>query len=519
MTFRPNSVLKTLAIIALCAGLAILDAKAGAEVKLPAVIGSHMVLQRDMPVPIWGTAAPNEKVTVKFRDQEKSALAGADGKWMLKLDPLKVGGPDKMTIGGVTLEDVLVGEVWVGSGQSNMDMLVGSYTKNDPALEKIAAGTYPKLRLISKGWKGWTEATPENNTRMSAMLFAFGQPLQKELDIPVGLLVGAVGGTPSGNWLSEESYRSDAACQEMVKKFAATYDFEKAKAKYEKDLTKWKEDEAAAKKDGKKPPRAPEAPVKAGECSRGKVGNLYEAHIRPFMPFGMKGVLWDQGEGGTAITGVDQYTLMGALIRGWRKEWRQGDFPFIYIQKPSGDGCAWDPNDALTSNASKFASLPGKVPGDGQYRENHIKIMSYPNTTMVISTDLGSGTHPTLKSSYGVRACRVAMGTVYGKKIEYYGPLYASQKIEGNKIRISFTHAGQGLAFKGGDKLQGFAIAGEDKNFQWADAAIDGDSIVVSSDKIAKPVAVRYGWSSKHPWANLFNKDGLPAPAFRTDQW
>jgi sialate O-acetylesterase len=234
-------------------------------------------------------------------------------------------------------------------------------------------------------------------------------------------------------------------------------------------------------------------------------------------------VLWDQGESGTAIQSVDQFTLMGALIRGWRNEWGQGDFPFLYVQKPSGGGCAWDLDDPTTKQASKFAPLPKAVPptSAGLYRELHIRIMNHPNTAMVIATDLGSGIHPVNKSGYGDRACRVALGMVYGKKIEYYGPLYASNKIEGDKVIVKFTHTGQGLAFKHGQKLQGFAIAGEDKQFRWADAVIEGegDTVIVSSAEVKKPLAVRYAWNGDHPWANLFNKDGLPALTFRTDDW
>jgi len=507
-------------------GLAILVASVQAEVALPQVLGSHMVLQREMAALIWGTAAPGEKVTVKFRGQEKSAVADKDGKWLVKLDPLQAGGPDVLTVAGtntLTLDDVLVGEVWVGSGQSNMAGAVAGYAKNDEVLAKmVAAAPYPKLRLL-KSRGTWQEATPEAINGFSAILFAFGQPLQKELGVPVGLMVGAVGGTPSGYWLSEEAYASDAACKEVVAKFAATNSPEAAQKKYEQDLARWEKAVAdakqAAKQAGAKAPRKPDPPQKPGEC-RAKIGNLYEAHIRPFIPFAMRGVLWDQGESGTAITGVDQYTLMGALIRGWRKEWGQGDFPFIYIQKPSGGGCAWDPEDSVTKFGEKFEPLPAAAPAtaEGLYIETHVRIMQYPNTGMATSTDLGPNTHPTCKSGYGARACRVALGMVYGKKVEIYGPVYASHKVEGSKVRIAFTHVGQGLAFRHGEKLQGFAVAGEDKVFQWADAAIDGNTVVVSCDKVAKPVAVRYGWG-KHPWANLFNKDGLPALTFRTDAW
>lgn len=496
---------------------------AAADVKLPPVISSHMVLQREMPVPIWGTAAPGEKVTVKFRDQQQTATADDKGKWMVKLTPLTTGGPDVMTVVGkneLKLEDVLVGEVWVGSGQSNMDMGVSSYVKGDEVLAKLGAGTYPKLRLIRAGNASWNQATPENIQKHSALLFSFGLPLQKALDVPVGIMVGAVGGTPSGYWLSEETLAADAAVKLVIDQAKSTYNEEAAKKKYEADLAAWTKADAEAKAKGAKSPRKPDLPLKPGDC-RGKVGNLYESKIRPFQPYAIRGVLWDQGESGTAIQNLDQYTLMGALIRGWRKEWNQGDFPWIYIQKPSGGGCAWDYADPITNKAEKFTALPAQVPATntGAYRENHVKIMSYPKTAMAIATDLGQGIHPSNKSGYGERACRVALGFVYGKPVEYYGPVYASHEAEGNKVRVKFTHVGQGLAFKNGDKLQGFAIAGEDKKFYWADATIDGETVVLACKDVAKPVAVRYAWSQSHPWANLFNKDGLPAISFRTDSW
>jgi sialate O-acetylesterase len=231
-------------------------------------------------------------------------------------------------------------------------------------------------------------------------------------------------------------------------------------------------------------------------------------------------VLWDQGEDGTGLPLVDQYTLMGALIRGWRKDWAQGDFPFIYIQKSNGGGCAWDTKNPVTRNAKPFEPLPAYVDKvSGSNVENHIRIMRYPNTAMAISSDLEPGNHPTNKSGYGHRASDVALGMVYGRKIEYYGPTYDSHVVEGNKLRIRFNHVGQGLAIRHGDKLQGFAVAGADKVFHWADASIDGETVVVSNEKVSQPVAVRYAWSGRRAWANLFNKDGLPALSFRTDQW
>ncbi len=499
-----------------------LAALARADVKLPPVFSEHMVLQRDIVLPVWGTASPDEEVTVAIAGQTKTTKADAQGKWRVKLDALKVGDPLTLTVKGkntITLNDVLVGEVWVGSGQSNMDGRVGGYSKGDEVLAGLATKTFPQIRHInSRGV--WQLATPQNSGGFGALLYPFGIRLHEELKVPVGLMLGAVGGTPSGYWLSEEMYQSDAACKEVVAQFAKTYQFEALLKKYPEELAAWEKATEAARKDNKPAPRKPAPPGKAGETSTGaKIGNLFEANIRGFVGYGIRGVLWDQGESGTAIVGVDQYTLMGALIRGWRKDWAQGEFPFLYIQKPSGNGCAWDTANPVTKNASAFAPLPAVVPTDGGYREVHIRIQRYPNTALVTASDLGSGIHPTNKSGYGARASQVALGMVYGQKVETQGPLFASHAIEGGKVRLKFTHVGQGLSARHSEKLQGFAIAGEDKKFVWADAVIEGDSVIVSSATVAKPAAVRYAWANAFPWANLFNKDGLPAQTFRTDDW
>jgi len=507
-------------LVAAC--LALCATAARADVKLPPVISDHMVLQRDVAAPIWGNAAPGERITVAIAGQTLTTTADAQGHWLVRLAPLKVAEGLTLTVKGkntITIRDVLVGEVWLGSGQSNMDMHVPSYTNNDAVLAQAAAATYPKLRLLHRGRAGWEEAVPTNNFQFSALLFSFGFQLQQKLGVPVGLMVGAVGGTPSGYWLTEDMLHSDAACRAQAAEFAKTYDLDAAMKKYEQELAAWKVADEKAKKEKTRGPRAPTKPTKAGE-SAGRIGGLYLAHVQPYSPYAIRGVLWDQGESGTAITGVDQFNLMGALIKGWRKDFGQ-DFPFLYVQKTSGGGTAWDLDNPTTKNASQFSPLPAQVPGDnfGLYRELHIKIQQHPKTAMVTSTDLGSGTHPTNKAAYGERAVRVALGFVYGQPVEISGPLYASHAVEGDKVRIKFTHVGQGLSARHSDKLQGFMLAGADKKFHWADAVIDGNSVLVSSAAVAQPVAVRYAWSSNAPWANLFNKDGLPAQTFRTDDW
>lgn len=496
-------------------------AAAMAELNFPAVISSHMVLQREMPVPIWGTSAPGEKVTVTFRDQTKETVADATGKWLVRLGPLKAGGPDSMTINSKKLEDVLVGEVWVGSGQSNMQGEIIRYIKNDPVLDAAASGApYPKIRFIS--WRiGWSIVEQDKFNYLSAQLFYFAIRLQKELDVPIGLIMGAQDGQPSSAFISEEAFRSDKECKALVDTLLSTYSAEKEKAAFDRDYADWEKAVAHAKDTpGFRPPQKPVLnTVKPGESASGKIGVNYEVMIRAFQPFAIRGVLWDQGEAGTGIRDIDQITMMGALIRSWRKDWGLGDFPFIYVQKPNGGGCAWDENNPVNNGAMKFAPLPATVPNDGEYVETHIRIMKHPNTAMAITSDLQIGIHPPNKSGYATRDADVAMSMVYGKKAEYYGPIYQSHSIEGDKILIKFTHVGQGLAVPAGQKLRGFAVAGEDKVFHWADAKIEGDTIVVSSSAVPKPAAVRYAWSGKRAWASLFNKNGLPALSFRTDDW
>lgn len=525
-----------------------------AAITLPRVFGDHMVLQRDMPVPIWGTAEPGEQVTVTFRDQTKTATADAQGKWRLALDPLTAGGPHTLSVGTTVLKNVLVGEVWLGSGQSNMAILV-KQNPRDKELVQLAARGNDRIRMLrQEPDAGWEQSTPETNQTFSAHLFAFGCRLQEQLGVPVGLIVGAVGATPSGSWVTQDMLTADADVQALIKQMAAVYDRDAYERAFESERKQWMAkkaaDDEAARQAGTKPPRAGPSPIRPAVAvgalhGGGQLGDLFEKHIRPHVGCAIRGVLWDQGESGTRIAGVDQATLMPALIKGWRAAWDQ-DFPFLYVQKPSGGGTAWDLEDPMHGAASKFAPQPAPVspqfnpelswtefrcrPRNNEreiWEKNtpefsydlHLKIMTTPGTYMVTSTDLGEGNHPLLKSAYGRRGADVALGAVYGKGNEIYGPLYAGHQVEGSNVRVRFTHVGQGLAARHADRLQGFVIAGADKQFHWADAKIDGDTVVVSCSSVPTPVAVRYAWAPHFPWANLFNKDGLPAQPFRTDDW
>ncbi len=509
-------------VLGICFALA-----ARAEVKLARVFSDHMVLQRDMAVPVFGTAEAGQKVTVVFRQQKHAAVADAEGRWRVALDPLKAGGPDTLTVSGsntVEIQDVLVGEVWVGSGQSNMAGGAGRYAKGDETLAKwIADGPYERIRLLrSKGPGAWEVATPESIGPFSALLFSFGRELHVALDVPVGLMVGAVGGTPSGRWIPPEAFFASEECERLYNEGVVADPYEKRVKRYEAKLAMWEKAAAKAKEAGRKPPRKPGRPAPPPPFKELKPGGLFDAHIRRFVGYGIRGVLWDQGESGTMFPEIDQYTMLGALIAGWRDLWGQGAFPWIYVQKPSGGGCAWDGGSSPTTRkANRFVALPAQInPKDnGLYRELHTRIMRHPDTAMAIARDLGSGVHPSNKSGYGTRAARVARGMVYAQDVVYCGPLYDSHTVEGATVRVRFTHTGKGLATPDDAKLQGFSIAGSDKVFRWGEAAIDGDTVVVSCPDVASPVAVRYAWARSAPWANLFNRDGLPALAFRTDKW
>lgn len=517
MKLLPSFLTPGLTFIALVSG-----GDAFANITLPPVLDSHMVLQREIPVPIWGDADPGEKVTVSFRDQKKSTTATADGKWSVKLDPLTLGEPAELTIVGkntLKLTDVLVGEVWVGSGQSNIDSPIQAYVAKDPVLKAAAAEKHPTLRVFRSARNmQWQPFEPNRGRGFSAHLFYFGVKLQQELNVPVGLIEAAFAGSPSAPFISAEAFKSDPEIQKEAAASNAKEPFEGRMKKYEEAHAKWTEAIAIAKAAGKPTDKIkePREPVPYGQQ---KTGDRYEKYIRPVIPFAIRGVLWDQGEGGST-GGNSQPVVMGALIRSWRKDWNQGEFPWLYVKKPSGGGCALDLENPVNRGADAFAPLPAKPPAGSYHTKLHHEgyaIAKNPNTFLVNTTDLAPGIHPANKSGYGTRSATVALGAVYKQPVEYYGPVFESVKVEGDKLRISYTHVGKGLVVPEGQQLQGFLIAGENKQFQWADAVIDGDTVVLSSAKVPNPTAARYAWTWPLAWANLFNKDGLPAFTFHAE--
>jgi sialate O-acetylesterase len=503
-------------IVALVATMVFVAGMARAEVIVDPMFSDNMVLQREMKVPVWGTAAAGENVTVTFRGQTVSDSAGTDGKWMLHLDPLKVGDASELTVKGsneLVFKNVVVGEVWVASGQSNMAIEAKKWVRLDLVLKEWVNESIPDIRLYTK--QGWKSACPLVNNEFSGLGYAFAYSLYKELKIPVGIMAGAKSGRPSGMFLSPEM--ALASPDPDFKKFAEWYttvpknEVQKVKVDTRNEHQEWNQ----RRKKAQKAHQVMFDPPPQALC---ELGYFYDRLVKPFAPYGIRGVLWDQGESRTAIPDINQYVTMQALIAGWRNAWGQGDFPFLHIQKPSGGGLAWDPKNPVNKGCGKIIDESKVAPlksRDMGHPLGHIRMGTLKNAPLVTSSDLAPAVHPFNKSGYATRSVRVALGDVYGREIETCGPVYKSHKIEGNRIRISYDHVGTGLAWKHGKKLQGFEISGVDGKWQWADAKIDGDTVVLSSGQVKKPVKARYAFRfGKINFANLFNKDGLPALMF-----
>lgn len=484
---------------------------ANAAVKLPALFSDHLVLQRDAKVPVWGWAAPGEEVTVTIAGERRTANAGADGRWRVQFENLKAGGPCELLAKGaneVVVKDVLVGEVWLGSGQSNMAMTVNR--AKDFEAEKAAA-TIPEIRMFtvtsgaapapqSECTGRWLVCSPDTVAAFSATAFFFGREIHRELKVPVGLINSSVGGTPIESWISPEAQH---ASPELKPFFEARKQAEKAldptalKAKYARDLAAWTENVRKAKAAGKTPPRRPRDPV-AQLARKGDVGGLFNGKIAPLVPYAIRGVIWYQGEansnGSKALFYDEQLSL---LVTDWRARWGQ-ELPIAWVQLPN------------------FIK-----PGEGwcAVREAELKSLRLPKTGMAITVDIGDpkNIHPANKQDVGRRLARWALGAVYGAKGETCGPLPAGHEVKGGEIFLKFSHADGGLMARNGD-LKGFAVAGEDKQWKPALARIEGSSVVVSSKEVPHPVAARYAWQP-NPECNLYNAARLPASPFRTDDW
>jgi len=491
--------------------------RAEADVRLPSIVGSNMILQRHMTLPIWGWADKGEKVTVRIAGQTKSTAAGPDGRWRVTLDPLKTGGkPLTMTVAGknqLTLTNVLVGEVWFCSGQSNMQFALRS--ANDSQAE-IAAAKYPKIRLISVPVRGtqepqsdfkgrWAACTPQTAARFSAVGYFFGRRLHQELKVPIGLIHCSWGGSACEAWVRRSVLESDPQFKPLLdrwKRVVATYDPVKLQARYKQQMAAWKQRAAAAKKAGRKLPRRPRRP-RNPLIGQHRPANLYNGMLLSVMPYAIRGAIWYQGES-NAGRAYQYRSLFPTMIRNWRDDWKQGDFPFYFVQLANFLAVKPDPGESTWAELREAQSMTLKLPNTGQ--------------AVIIDIGAARNIHPKNKQDVGKRLALIALAKDYGKEVVYSGPTYKSKTITDGKVVLSFDRPAGGLVVRGGGALKGFAVAGADRRFIWAEAKIVGDTIEVSSAQIAQPVAVRYAWAN-NPVCNLYNKAGLPASPFRTDTW
>ena len=450
--------------------------------------------------------------TVSLHGQSGSAIPGTDGKWMLRLSKLEAGGPYEMTVAGknsITIRDVLVGEVWLGSGQSNMAFTVSKKRASYAGLinedQEIAAANYPKIRMFTgkptktyepqSSIEGeWLVCSPETAPGFSAVGYLFARDLQKELNGPVGIILEAFGASTAESWIRRETMAADPQLKPMLKEFDAAVQFYRANP------------QAPA---GQAPPTPQTINARPGQKPAKQRDPVQDQHqptvlfngmINPVIPYAMRGAIWYQGE---SVVGGHEGVLLyphvqNTLVKDWRKLWGEGDFPFYVVQ---------------------LAAL-GNISNNPSVREGQAAVLTLPNTGMAVTIDIGDpkDVHPHNKEPFGDRLARIALANVYGRQIEFSGPVYRSMKVDGNAIELTFSHLGGGLVPKDGP-LKWFQIAGADQKFVDADAKIKGKTVVVSSAEVSVPVAVRYAWDNYPEGCNLYNAAGLPAAPFRTDAW
>jgi sialate O-acetylesterase len=493
------------------ASLALISS-AQSEITLFPLFSDHAVLQSGKPVPVWGAGSPGEEVSITIAGQTKSTKAGDDAKWMLKLDALEASpAPTTLVAKGsntITVNDVLIGEVWLGSGQSNMAMTVNR--ANDYEKEQAAA-KLPQIRMFTTDRtvenpsaetkkNVWVVCSPDTVGSFSATAYFFGREIHRELKLPVGLINSSVGGTPIDSWIAADKQKSSPELAPMfaaLQKDAAAADPAALQAAYEKQLAAWPEAVKKARAEGKKAPRKPQDPAALRE-KKSNLGNLFDGKIAPLVPYALRGVLWYQGEANSTPVKASYYQYhLPLLVTDWRARWGE-ELPFAWVQLPN------------------FSSPRGE--GWCLVREGMLKTLKLPKTGMAITLDIGmeKDIHPKNKQDVGRRLAAWALGTVYGKDVETSGPLLAKYEVKDGSIVLSFTHA-SGLTAMGGE-LKEFVIAGEDKQWHPAKAHLEDGKVIVSSDAVPQPVAARYAWKD-YPEATLFNSAGLPATQFRTDDW
>jgi len=535
--------------------LLVLPAPLKAEVRMPAIFGDHMVLQEKAKLPIWGWASAGEKITVIFEGQKQATIAAADGNWRIDLEPVNANGDaGTLTVNGndntLVFTDVLVGDVWIASGQSNMEFGLQTDSRGK---EAIANAKDSGIRFFFVPWATalqpqtnigsiippsplngkWIVCSPETMSAnwgwhgFSAVGYYFAQEIRQATGHPIGMIATYKGGTPAQAWTSIPGLEKDAALahyvaahQTIMNNLAdAKAAYPKLYSEYQSATKTWNTSVEKAKVAGETVPAqsAPKAPIPP-DGGYGAPANLFNGMVSPLIPYAIKGVIWYQGESnGNNIQEASEYaTLFPALIQDWRDEWGQGNFPFVFVQLPNINGMA-------------------KVPSEGRWpwvREAQLKALSLPDTGMAVTIDIGEAgnLHPPDKIYVGQRLALAARHVAYGEDVVYSGPIFDSMTVQGNKIRLKFSHVTGGLkigtppptaagkTISVSPELSGFGIAGADQKFVWAKASIEGDTVVVYNDKVQQPLAVRYDWG-QNPSGNLYNKEGLPASPFRTDGW
>jgi len=486
-----------------------------AELKLPAIIGDHMVLQQKLANPIWGWDTPGTKVTVTFAGQSHAATAGADGRWTVKLSAVAANAtPQTLAISGTSkreIKDVLVGEVWMCSGQSNMQWsLAQTYTGDIEG----ARAKRPNIRIVSvpqvgtqelkTDFKGqWEVATPENVKAFSAIGYLYGRTLHDVLEVPIGLIDNAWGGSAAQAWIRRETIAKDSRFKllmdETVKR-ENDLQSEKGKADFAAAQAKWKDDSEKTKAAKKTVPPAPPQWL----SGNARPGNIFAGVVNSTLGYGIKGVIWYQGES-NAGRAHEHAELFPFLIEQWRKEQGQGDFSFYWVQLADFKAEKTTPGD------SDWAEL----------RETQTKTLRLPNTGQAVIIDIGEGRdiHPRNKYDVATRLVRWALVNDYGMKFPYRSPEFKSLALAGNKATVTIDCFGSSLRTFDVNEPRGFAVCGADRQWHWATGrVIAPDKVEVSSDQVAAPIAVRYAWAD-NPVCNLFSADGLPVTPFRTDSF
>ncbi len=497
------------------------------DLQLNPLFSDHGVLQQELPVPVWGNAKPGKEVTVVFGSQTVSSKSSKEGDWMVVLAPLTASAePAEMTVTSeketITLKDILVGEVWVGSGQSNMAMAVKN-TLDGEAMEAQALGKrFEQIRLFKVPVEGadvrmrkvesdWVLPTAQNVASFSATAFYFARKLSDDRSVPVGIIQSANGGTNAYSWINSKTLSSDPVAESIRSYWNSTVKAHPAAMeKYKAALAPWREKVKAAKAAGTKVEgRAPREPL--GPTHVKRPAGHYNAMIAPLQPFAIRGVIWYQGEANSRLPFYNGYKdLMLGLTEDWREDWatatggevERRDFPFYMVQLPNfagGDSVGWP---MIREQMLKFWQ-------DGK------------NTGSVVSIDVGDATdiHPRNKKPVGERLASFARGNVYGENLVYSGPIYKSLSISGDKAVLEFDHEGGGLRSLDGEELRNFEVADADGNFAEATATIEGTSVIVKSESIPEPRAVRYAWKNNPEGINFGNREGYPASPFRTDSW